>query len=166
MALGSIGSAEAAGLLEEALGPWSWRVALASARALGQLRLARSVGPLQRVRQNHYHPAVRNLAEAALASIAAGRAVSALGTREETLDLLWPAPPGRFVCEDSEIPGCASDRDPRRQRLHAAPRASAAPAEAQGPRVFAPHGRGWLAGTNMGELEGGSTSSSLAAALG
>ena len=155
MALGSIGSAEAAGLLEEALGSWSWRVALSSARALGQLRPARSVGPLQRVRQNHYYPAVRNLAEAALASIAAGRAVSALGTREETLDLLWPAPPGRFVCEDLDIPAApatetrvVSDSTPRRE-LPPPLR------NLKGLRVFAPHGRGWLAGTNMGEFGGG-----------
>ena len=154
MALGSIGSAEAAGLLEEALGSWSWRVALASARALGQLRLARSVGPLQRVRQNHYYPAVRNLAEAALASIAAGHAVSALGTREETFDLLWPAPPGRFVAR-LDIPAApatetrfVSDSTPRRE-LPPPLR------NLKGLRVFAPHGRGWLAGTNMGEFGGG-----------
>ncbi len=130
-------------------------MALASARALGQLRLARSVGPLQRVRQNHYHPAVRNLAEAALASIAAGRAVSALGTREETLDLLWPAPPGRFVCEDLDIPAApatetrvVSDSTPRRELPPPLRKLN-------GLRVFAPHGRGWLAGTNMGEFGGG-----------
>ena len=69
--------------------------------------------------------------------------------------MLWPAPPGRFVCEDLGHPRRASDRDPRRQRLHSAPRASPPLRNLKGLRLFAPHGRGWLAGTNMGEFGGG-----------